>query len=274
MSALGGTTTANGPNSTTEQAKEKAQEGAQQAKRTVRDQVDQRSTEAGERVGSTAGDLRTVGEELRKQGKDQPAKLAEQAAQRAESLGDYLQRSDGDTILRDVEDFGRRQPWAVIAGGVALGFAASRFLKASSTRRYEGPPDTSRGFTSAGRPAAAPCRPTTSPTATPTPTVAQASEPACPPFPRRPRLGACSDVHGRSRERRSLFRRALRTPATEASASSSRTWRARPRHWSARRSSSHRPRSPSGARSPARAPECSRAPQPRRSSALAPSPRC
>jgi hypothetical protein len=36
-----------------------------------------------------------------------------------------------------VEDFGRRQPWAVIAGGLALGFAASRFLKASSSRRYE-----------------------------------------------------------------------------------------------------------------------------------------
>ena len=90
MSTLGGTTTANGPNSTTDQAKEKAQEGAQQAKRTVRDQVDQRSTQAGERVGSTASDIRTVSEELRKQGKDQPAKLAEQAAQRAQSLGDYL----------------------------------------------------------------------------------------------------------------------------------------------------------------------------------------
>ena len=148
MSSFGGTTTANGPSSTTEQAKDKAQEGAQQAKRTVRDQVDQRSTEAGERVGSTAQDIRSVGEELRKQGKDQPAKLAEQAAQRAESLGDYLQRSDGDTILRDVEDFGRRQPWVVVAGGIALGFAASRFLKASSTRRAERPPTTTRSLTS------------------------------------------------------------------------------------------------------------------------------
>jgi hypothetical protein len=147
MSTLGGTTTGNGPSSTSEQAKEKAQEGAQQAKRTVRDQVDQRSTQAGERVGSTASDVRTVGEELRKQGKDQPAKLAEQVAQRAESLGDYLQRSDGDTILRDVENFGRRQPWAVIAGGVAVGFAASRFLKASSSRRYEGASSPSRSFT-------------------------------------------------------------------------------------------------------------------------------
>jgi hypothetical protein len=146
MSSFGGTTTANGPSSTTEQAKEKAQEGAQQAKRSLRDQVDQRSTTAGERVSSMAGDARSVADELRNQGKDQPAKLAEQAAQRAESLGDYLQRSSGDTILRDVEDFGRQRPWAVIAGGLALGFAASRFLKASSSRRYEERWDSSRNL--------------------------------------------------------------------------------------------------------------------------------
>jgi len=157
MSSLGGTTTANGPSSTTEQAKEKAQEKAQQAKgqaaSRVRDQVDQRSTQAGQQVSTTASDIRSVADQLRDQGKDQPAKLAEQAAQRAETLGDYLQRSDGDTILSDVEDFGRRQPWAVIAGGLALGFAASRFLKASSSRRYESrstgytPPTTTRGLT-------------------------------------------------------------------------------------------------------------------------------
>src|SRR3954451_22007253 len=146
MSDFGGTTTtADGPSSATEQVKGRAQEGAQQAKRSVRDQVDQRSTEVGHRVGSTAQDIRSVSEELRKQGKDQPAKLAEQAAQRAESLGDYLQRSDGDAILRDIEDFGRQRPWAIIAGGVALGFAASRFLKASSSRRYESSSSWSNG---------------------------------------------------------------------------------------------------------------------------------
>jgi len=39
-------------------------------------------------------------------------------------------------VLRQAEDFGRRKPAAVIAGGVVLGFAAARFLKASSSRRY------------------------------------------------------------------------------------------------------------------------------------------
>jgi hypothetical protein len=127
--------------STTDQAKEKAQAAAGQAKdkagSQLRSQVDQRSTDAGHRVGGIASDVRAVGESLREQGKDQPAKLAEQAADRAERLGNYLKESHADRILGDVEDFGRRQPWAVIAGGVALGLVASRFLKASSIDRYE-----------------------------------------------------------------------------------------------------------------------------------------
>jgi hypothetical protein len=127
--------------STTDQAKEKAQEAAGQAKEKagsqLRSQVDQRSTDAGRKVGGFASDVRSVGEQLREQGKVQPAKLAEQAADRAERLGSYLKESDADRILGDVEDFGRRRPWAVIAGGVALGLVASRFLKASSSDRYQ-----------------------------------------------------------------------------------------------------------------------------------------
>jgi vacuolar-type H+-ATPase subunit H len=118
------------------QAQEKVQEASGHARDRVREQVDQRSTQAGEQVSSAARDARSVGEELRRQGKEQPAKLADQAADRAERLGSYLQESDADRILRDVEDLGRRQPWLVVAGGLALGFMASRFLKASSEQRY------------------------------------------------------------------------------------------------------------------------------------------
>ncbi len=119
-----------------EQVQEKAKEGVGQARDKVREQVDQRSTQAGEQVRSTASDARSVAEELRKQGKDAPARYAEQAADRAERLGDYLHDANGDRILRDVEQYARRNPWAVVAGGLALGFAASRLLKASSGERY------------------------------------------------------------------------------------------------------------------------------------------
>jgi hypothetical protein len=122
--------------SAAEQAREKAQRATGEARSRVRDQVDQRSTQAGERIAGGAEDARSVGEHLRSQGKERPAMLADQAAERAERVADYLKRSDGDAILRDVEGFGRERAWAVMAGGLVLGFAASRFLKASSSRRY------------------------------------------------------------------------------------------------------------------------------------------
>jgi hypothetical protein len=118
------------------QAQDKAREAAGQARGRIRDQVDQRSTQFGEQVGSSATDARSVAEHLRSQGKETPARYVEQAADRTERLGGYLRESDGDRILHDVEDFARRNTWAVALGGLALGFAASRLLKASSSDRY------------------------------------------------------------------------------------------------------------------------------------------
>jgi hypothetical protein len=118
-------------------AQDKARGAVGQARGRLGDQVDQRSTEAGERIAGTASDVRSIAQELRNQGKDGPANLADQVAGQADRVGDYLKGASGDRILRDVEDFARRQPMLVAAAGLALGFAASRFLKASSSRRYE-----------------------------------------------------------------------------------------------------------------------------------------
>jgi hypothetical protein len=142
------TGTPGGDGGVKEQAQEKAQEvrdqaGAQmrqatgQARDRVREQVDQRSTQAGDKVNQHAGDLRDVALQLREQGKDGPARIADQVAERAERAGTWMKDSDADRILGDVEDFARSNPWAVAAGGLALGFVASRVLKASSSRRYE-----------------------------------------------------------------------------------------------------------------------------------------
>ncbi|MDX6633938.1 MAG: hypothetical protein QOF06_141 [Solirubrobacterales bacterium] len=119
------------------EAQEKARAAAAQAQEGVRTRIDDRSTQVGERVTSTAGDLRSVGEELRKQGKETPAKLADRAAEETEKVGSYLKENGPDKMLEDVEDFGRQRPWAVLAGGVAVGVLAARFLKASSRSRYQ-----------------------------------------------------------------------------------------------------------------------------------------
>src|SRR5215211_2364089 len=79
--------------STTDQVKDQVKEKAQvaqdkargavgQARGRISEQVDQRSTEAGERIAGTASDVRSIADELRNQGKDAPANLAEQVAGR------------------------------------------------------------------------------------------------------------------------------------------------------------------------------------------------
>jgi hypothetical protein len=119
------------------QAQEKAQEAAGQAQDRMREQIGRRSTQAGRQISGHADDLRSVGEQLRNQGKDQPARLADQAAGQLERAGTWLTESDADRIIHDVEDAARKNPWAVMAGGLVLGFAASRMLKASSRDRYQ-----------------------------------------------------------------------------------------------------------------------------------------
>jgi ElaB/YqjD/DUF883 family membrane-anchored ribosome-binding protein len=160
--------TAGSEQSTAEQAKQKVQETAQQVQGQVgekarevkneaggrlRGEIDTRSTQAGEQMSSTAEAIRRVGDELRTEGNDRPAQLADQAAQRADRLGQYLKEADADQIMRDVENFARRQPWLVAIGGAAVGFLASRFVKASSTQRYQSGSNGSAGVIEAGAPA-------------------------------------------------------------------------------------------------------------------------
>lgn len=119
-----------------DQARRKAVEAKEQGKGLLRSQVEDRSSQAGQQLHSTVQDLRTVGEQLRQQGKETPARVADQVADRGERVAQYLRTTDGDRLLRDVEQFARRQPWVVVAGGITLGFIASRFLKSSSSQRY------------------------------------------------------------------------------------------------------------------------------------------
>jgi hypothetical protein len=117
-------------------AQESTEKLRSQARSRIGEQVDTRTTDLGEKVKSFADDLRSVEDDLRKDGKDQPAKLVEQVASRADDLGDYLNRANGDKLVNDLESFGRRNPWALAATGMITGFVASRFLKASSSERY------------------------------------------------------------------------------------------------------------------------------------------
>lgn len=127
---------------TAEQAAGKVREAGATVRGRIEDQVGTRSTQAGEQVGSVGDAMRQAGEQMRSQGNDLPAQLATRGAEQVDRLGRYLRESDGEAILRDVEDFARRQPWIVAGIGLAVGLGVARLLKASGRRTRSGGGET------------------------------------------------------------------------------------------------------------------------------------
>jgi hypothetical protein len=123
------------------QAKEQVQKNAEAAKGLVtgrlREQLEGQSSRLAERLHPFPEALRKAAEYLESEGSGPGARVTGGAADRTERLASYLQEADGDRILGDLEDFARRRPWVVGAAATAAGFVASRFLRASSERRYE-----------------------------------------------------------------------------------------------------------------------------------------
>jgi ElaB/YqjD/DUF883 family membrane-anchored ribosome-binding protein len=118
-------------------AQEKAVELKQQGRSKLGESLDERTNQAGGQARKMAQVLRQSGGQLREEGQgEQVASLAEGAAEQVERLGSYLEQSSGNELLRDVEQFARRRPWIVAGFGLLAGLAGSRFLKASSERRY------------------------------------------------------------------------------------------------------------------------------------------
>jgi hypothetical protein len=112
---------------------------AAQSRSFISNQLDARSTQLGSTISSMAGDLRKIADDLRSsETVSGSAELANRGADAIERVGSYLRDADGDRLLSDMEEFTRRQPWTIAAAALAAGFAASRVLKASSSRRYRG----------------------------------------------------------------------------------------------------------------------------------------
>jgi ElaB/YqjD/DUF883 family membrane-anchored ribosome-binding protein len=126
------------------QAKQHAQAAAEQAKGKASAQVDERSTQVGEQIGSQAQSLDGVAEELRRHGQDGPAKIAQQAGERVRSVGNYLEQADGESLVQAAADVARENPAAAAAVGAVAGFAAGRLIKASGADDSSEEPDAAQ----------------------------------------------------------------------------------------------------------------------------------
>jgi hypothetical protein len=122
----------------TAQAREQVQELGDRASGQMRTQIDRQSSRLGDQVGSFAEALRRAGQHLELEGNAPAANASRQAASQADRLTRYLRESSPDRLLGDLENMARRRPWLAGMATAAAGFAASRFLKASSEQRWEG----------------------------------------------------------------------------------------------------------------------------------------
>ena len=121
----------------TTDVRDAAQRAVDQSKSLLGQQIDERSTQIGQKIGTLADDLRNVGDQLRESEMVGPAAVyVDRSAAAVEGVARYLQDSDSTRLISDLEDFARRQPWTIAAGALVAGFAASRFLKTSSAQRY------------------------------------------------------------------------------------------------------------------------------------------
>jgi hypothetical protein len=123
-----------------ESVSEQATQVAKTGRRELKAQLDERTTQVGRTTRSLADALRRSGQSIQSQGVDDVdvARITSGVADRLERAGGYLERVQGDQLLRDAERFVRSRPWLVTSAAAAAGLVASRVFKASSESRYDG----------------------------------------------------------------------------------------------------------------------------------------
>ncbi|HEV7274914.1 MAG TPA: hypothetical protein VGN80_01370 [Devosiaceae bacterium] len=158
---------------------ERVREEAESSVREIADQAQAQLEQAGEKFKGAAADQKDmlaeelasvakavsrVAEELRNE-KAATASYASSIAGGMQRLSKDMRDKDVDELIGMAQDFGRRQPAAFMGTAALVGFAASRFLLASSRRRSEsrsgmatgvgGYGSASSTYPDAGRPATA-----------------------------------------------------------------------------------------------------------------------
>ena len=117
--------------------KGRAREVVNQAKDRAGEKIESRivdsKTRAAETLSGVASTLLSSSAQLREQNQEGASRAIERAAEGVERFASYLQDTDVDDVVEQVHEFARRQPAAFIGGAFALGFIASRFLKATTT---------------------------------------------------------------------------------------------------------------------------------------------
>jgi hypothetical protein len=103
---------------------------AQTTQQQVGSQVNSQLSRGADMLDQVSQAIRQSGDQMRDQ-QPQIASLADTAAQQVDKASQFFRQTDFQGLVREAEDFARRQPAMFLGGAFALGLVASRFLKAS-----------------------------------------------------------------------------------------------------------------------------------------------
>lgn len=112
-----------------DQAKKSAQSAVDDAANAAHSQADAVKSNVADEVSGVASALRTAAEEMRS-GSPQERTFG-QIAEGLADASDALREKDLGTMVSDVSAFARKNPMVFLGGAALIGFAATRFAKAS-----------------------------------------------------------------------------------------------------------------------------------------------
>lgn len=117
---------------------------AEQAQQTAETKISSQKERAASTLETVANTLRESGQNIRDE-QPQIASLTDEAARRVEDISSYVREHDIRDFVNEAERFARREPLLFLGGAFAIGFAAARFLKASSPSGGNGNRQTQMG---------------------------------------------------------------------------------------------------------------------------------
>lgn len=118
-------------------AKEQARASWNETREGMRSAVQEQQRSAAEGVDEVADALRGAARQLDDRQQTASARMIDSAADGLQRLSGTLRGKDLDTVMRDIQDFARREPALFIGGAIAAGFLAVRLMGQSGERGAE-----------------------------------------------------------------------------------------------------------------------------------------
>jgi len=113
------------------QAREKAGQAAGQAQERAKSQISMGKDRVAESMESVASALRSSSGQMQGNEAGFVGDYMNRAADKVSEISQHLRQNDVNELMRETEDFARREPTIFLAGAFALGMIAARFLKSS-----------------------------------------------------------------------------------------------------------------------------------------------